>query len=263
MPYVIWFVAGEQGALGMLPLYLVDKHVAASDLALWSGVLGQAISIFGSLLGGWLITLHKSVCCPLNLTKVSISTCVYTDHALGLCRIPVDFLLRQFCLLRLLPLGAQLLIVFASSVDAIPDSLLVCECLHSSSQLYFPDFSNPLSDLALGTMMLLLLLSGMVTTTTFTFMMQCSRLAPPSMQATHYTMLATLEVFGKLIFMTLAGWLVDRLGYPVMFLAFCGLTFLPFLWFRQCPKEFLEEQELESEDSVYEWQASETKEKND
>lgn len=99
-------------------------------------------------------------------------------------------------------------------------------------------------------MMLLLLLGGMVTTATFTFMMQCSRLAPPHLQATHYTMLATLEVFGKLIFMTLSGWLVDRLGFPFMYLVFSILTLVTMFWFRWCPSDFLEEQDLES-DSDY------------
>lgn len=50
---------GEQGALGMLPLYMVDKRVPNADIAMWSGIIGQSISIFGSLLGGWFITYHK------------------------------------------------------------------------------------------------------------------------------------------------------------------------------------------------------------
>jgi hypothetical protein len=50
---------GEQGITGMLPLYLVDKDISANDITFWAGMLGQGLSILGSLLGGWLITYYR------------------------------------------------------------------------------------------------------------------------------------------------------------------------------------------------------------
>jgi hypothetical protein len=41
--------------------------------------------------------------------------------------------------------------------------------------------------------------SGAITTATFTLMMRLSQTAPSALQGTHYTVLATCEVFGKLV----------------------------------------------------------------
>lgn len=43
-------------------------------------------------------------------------------------------------------------------------------------------------------------------------------------QATHYSFLATLEVLGKLTFSTVAGGVVDWLGFQVAFLLFLTLS---------------------------------------
>ena len=43
----------------MLPLFLVDKKIKASDTTFWMGVIGQAVSIIGSFLGGYIITKYK------------------------------------------------------------------------------------------------------------------------------------------------------------------------------------------------------------
>ena len=40
---------------------------------------------------------------------------------------------------------------------------------------------------------------GAITTATFTVMMRLSQTAPSTLQGTHYTVLATCEVFGKLV----------------------------------------------------------------
>ena len=85
-------------------------------------------------------------------------------------------------------------------------------------------------------MNLLLFISGTVTTVTFTFMMQCSQNAPERIQATHYTTLATLEVFGKLIFSAITGWLVDVFGYGPMYLGFVGLAVTVLPWLNKCPR---------------------------
>ena len=51
---------------------------------------------------------------------------------------------------------------------------------------------------------------------------------PP--QATHYSFLATLEVLGKLVFSTLAGSLVDGLGFVSAFGIFLSLSFLSVMY---------------------------------
>jgi len=65
-------------------------------------------------------------------------------------------------------------------------------------------------------------------------MMQCSRRAPPSMQATHYTVLATCEVLGKLAFTSLCGWFADLAGYRLLFLIFAVLSAAVLPWLSRC-----------------------------
>ena len=96
-------------------------------------------------------------------------------------------------------------------------------------------------------MFVLLFISGIVTTVTFTFMMQCSKMAPVSVQATHYSTLATGEVFGKLAFTAITGWLADSLGYPILFLIFVILAGAVLLLFRSCPPELEEAVLIDSE----------------
>ncbi|XP_065751398.1 major facilitator superfamily domain-containing protein 3 [Phocoena phocoena] len=73
-------------------------------------------------------------------------------------------------------------------------------------------------------------LGGLVTTTTFTLMMRCSQLAPSALQATHYSLLATLELLGKLLMGTLAGALADSLGPRLCFSVFFALSAMPMLY---------------------------------
>lgn len=72
-------------------------------------------------------------------------------------------------------------------------------------------------------------LGGLTTTITFTLMMRCSQLAPSVLQATHYSLLATLELLGKLLLGTLAGALADSLGLRLCFCSFLTLTAMPLL----------------------------------
>ncbi|KAG8515430.1 Major facilitator superfamily domain-containing protein 3 [Galemys pyrenaicus] len=73
------------------------------------------------------------------------------------------------------------------------------------------------------------LLGGLTTTLAFTLMMQCSRLAPGTLQATHYSLLATLELLGKLLLGALAGALADSLGLWRCCCSFLALAALPLL----------------------------------
>lgn len=50
---------GEQGALNMLPLFFLDKKVEPSEVTFWTGVVGQGVSICGSVLGGWFVTVFR------------------------------------------------------------------------------------------------------------------------------------------------------------------------------------------------------------
>ncbi|KAI2664763.1 Annexin A1 [Labeo rohita] len=67
-------------------------------------------------------------------------------------------------------------------------------------------------------------IAGLITTLTFTTMMNCTQRAEESIQATHYSFLATLEVLGKLSFSALAGGMVDTVGFPIAFILFLFLT---------------------------------------
>ena len=93
-----------------------------------------------------------------------------------------------------------------------------------------------ISDLVVGSMNLLLLLSGAITTVTFAWMMYCSKQAPTHRQSAHYTSLATCEVLGKLIFVSLtSGWLVEQLGYSAVYLIYVVLSASMLRCFRYVP----------------------------
>lgn len=79
-------------------------------------------------------------------------------------------------------------------------------------------------------------LGGLVTTATFTLMMRCSQLAPSALQATHYSLLATLELLGKLMPGTLAGALADSLGLPLCFCCFLALSATPIMYLGLAPR---------------------------
>ena len=91
--------------------------------------------------------------------------------------------------------------------------------------------------------------SGIITTTTFTLMMYCSQRVPQSIQASHYTTLATVEVLGKLTFSIFIGSLTDIIGYTLVFSLFCilGLCVIPILHW--CPKTLIEMKSTENKNS--------------
>jgi hypothetical protein len=39
----------------MVPLFLIDKKMSASWVGFWTGIVGQGVSICGSVIGGWSI----------------------------------------------------------------------------------------------------------------------------------------------------------------------------------------------------------------
>ncbi|XP_077988924.1 major facilitator superfamily domain-containing protein 3-like [Glandiceps talaboti] len=169
MVYVVTYKLGEQGAIGLLPLYLVDCNISASHVGLWTGVIGQSLSILGSLVAGWMLSYYMLK--PMSL-------------------LPTLFFVR------IIPL-------------VLMNFILWCDMVNEQSIFLY--------GLSITAMCLLQFIGGLITTATFTMMMQCSQNAPQDMQATHWTTLATLEVMGKLLFMSAAGFLTDWLGYPVVF----------------------------------------------
>lgn len=57
----------------------------------------------------------------------------------------------------------------------------------------------------------------------------------PPPQATHYSLLATLELLGKLFLGTLAGALADSLGLHLCFSLFLALSGMPILYLGLAP----------------------------
>ncbi|XP_030647542.1 major facilitator superfamily domain-containing protein 3 [Chanos chanos] len=169
--YVLTYKLGEQGAITMFPLFLLDHHMTARELGIWNGMVAMAFSICGSSIGGFL------------LSHYSIGT-----------------LMRRVFVMRTVSM------VFQSSLLTVlePSPLMKGMAVFSLSAQHF--------------------LAGLITTLTFTTMMNCTQKAEESIQATHYSFLATLEVLGKLSFSTLAGGMVDSVGFPVSFLLFLFLT---------------------------------------
>ena len=71
-----------------------------------------------------------------------------------------------------------------------------------------------------------LFLSGFLTTICFTVMMKISFMSPKSIQATHFSLLATCEVLGKLLFQPVASSFADYWGYSLAFVLFALLYFI-------------------------------------
>ncbi|XP_067148350.1 major facilitator superfamily domain-containing protein 3 [Apteryx mantelli] len=122
-------------------------------------------------------------------------------------RRPPLSLLKTFLLLRFCSLSLQTLLVFAyrGGIFAYRAAAVLSDCAQH-------------------------LFAGTVTTLTFSAMMQCTQGADASIQATHYSFLATLEVLGKLAFSTVAGGVVEQLGFPGGFCCFLALCLLALLY---------------------------------
>uniref|UniRef100_A0A8D3E862 Major facilitator superfamily domain-containing protein 3 n=1 Tax=Scophthalmus maximus TaxID=52904 RepID=A0A8D3E862_SCOMX len=57
--YVLTYKLGEQGAVTMFPLFLLDHHMTARELGFWNGVIAMGFSICGSSLGGLLLAQFR------------------------------------------------------------------------------------------------------------------------------------------------------------------------------------------------------------
>ncbi|ESP05478.1 hypothetical protein LOTGIDRAFT_102306 [Lottia gigantea] len=57
--YVLIYKLGEQGALSMTPLFLLDNGVSTTKVGFWIGVVGQIASIVGSIIGGYVSSYFR------------------------------------------------------------------------------------------------------------------------------------------------------------------------------------------------------------
>ncbi|XP_046545674.1 major facilitator superfamily domain-containing protein 3-like [Haliotis rubra] len=173
--YVLMYKLGEKGSLSMIPLFLLDQGLATSVVGLWTGMMGQVVSISGSILGGVIMSR-------------------YGQSTLGL--------LKTLSIIRTIVL------------------IVLCVLIYVWSSTYQAVFAAAV----IALMLIMLLISGYITTATFTLMMECSQRAPVSVQASHYTSLATLEVLGKLTFSVITGWITDMTSYSSVFVLFTCLS---------------------------------------
>ncbi|XP_067664610.1 major facilitator superfamily domain-containing protein 3-like isoform X1 [Haliotis asinina] len=182
--YVLMYKLGEKGSLSMIPLFLLDQGLPPSMVGLWTGMMGQVISIFGSVLGGVIMS---------------------SQSTLGL--------LKTLSIIRTIVL------------------VVLCVLISMWSSIY----QTPFAAAVIALMLIMLLISGYITTATFTLMMECSQRAPVSVQASHYTTLATLEVLGKLTFSVVTGWITDMTSYSSVFVLFTCLSGAIIPVFRYAP----------------------------
>ncbi|XP_069077254.1 major facilitator superfamily domain-containing protein 3 isoform X1 [Pleurodeles waltl] len=187
-PWTLFFVfnykLGEQGAMTMFPLFLLDSGFSSQELGFWCGMVAMCFSIAGSALGGALISRKRSA---LSLVKTLL-------------------------IWRLISLGFQTIIL-----------------------LMFTSTSSVLKAAAIFSIILQHFLAGMITTFTFSIMMQCTQKAAENIQATHYSFLATVEVLGKLTFSAVSGGLVDAVGFVPSFFLFLLLSSLTVIHIRRAP----------------------------
>ncbi|XP_057592836.1 major facilitator superfamily domain-containing protein 3 isoform X1 [Hippopotamus amphibius kiboko] len=212
--FVLTYKLGEQGASSLFPLLLLDCGISTPQLGLWNGVGAVVCSIAGSSLGGALLTRHRQ---PLPLLKSVL----------------------QF---RLGGLACQTALLFhldGPGATLAPGTVLSGEGW-ATGERSLESWDWLTSALPGVSLCLQHFLGGLVTTSTFTLMMRCSQLAPSALQATHYSLLATLELLGKLLVGTLAGALVDNLGPRLCFFLFLALSAAPMLYLAWHPARWPE-----------------------
>lgn len=96
-----------------------------------------------------------------------------------------------------------------------------------------------LIDGLIGIAMVQLFFSGFLTTFTFTLMMEISFKAPKHIQATHFSLLATCEVLGKLLMQPLISAYTDYFGYSSGFFLFSVLYVVALITFQFRPVKIL------------------------
>jgi hypothetical protein len=201
------------------------RGAAGSGLSLrvLAGDLRQVAAVPGTLAMAAFLLYYKLAergdsLLPLHLADrgVPLATiALWTGAARSLCsvagstaagwlltarQVPPTALLRRAAAARCLPAALQLALV--ASWDSVQ-----------------PPGSAPSPLLLAGavvTLCLGALAAGLLTTAAFTAMMGLSREAGPALQASHYSLLSTCEVAGKLACASAAGGLVDSVGHQTV-----------------------------------------------
>jgi len=192
--FVLFYKLCERGE-GTLPIYLVDKGVPMSKLAFWTGVVRSAASLTGSSVGGYLLSANR-----FQPRTVLINT----------------------ALLRCVPIFIQFIVITVWGSDPIM-SVDYLDILSVDSLMFY---------VAIISLCLANFCAGMLTTACFTAMMTLSQSAPEEIQSSHYSLLATMEVLGKLAFASVSGWMIDLWGLNFVFVIFVVFSLLtvPLLW---------------------------------
>ncbi|XP_018020876.1 major facilitator superfamily domain-containing protein 3 [Hyalella azteca] len=138
---------------------------------------------------------------------LSILGSVYGGIALSKPSADCSSMLSSHSLQRLGLTLLQSYCVYALPSSIEPNSLLFYTCIFSLCYLSFT--------------------TGVISTLTFTLMMRYSKRLQEELQATHYSVFASVEVAGKLVFATTAGYLVDVFGVQSAFLLFSILSAVP------------------------------------
>ena len=187
--FVMFYKLCERGE-GTLPIYLVDKAIPVSSLAFWTGVVRSVASIGGSALSGFLLSSDS-----------------------GSVRVkPSELMLKTACL-RVIPISVQFVIILCWGREPVTD----LGGLNTDTILYY---------LSILCHVLANLCAGLMTTACFTAMMSLSQSAPTSIQTSHYSLLSTMEVLGKLMFASVAGFLIDIAGLEMVFVLFVAFAIM-------------------------------------
>ena len=116
--------------------------------------------------------------------------------------------------LRVVPLSIQYIIIVMWGTEPITNSL---DSINFDSIMFY---------LSIITLCLGNFCAGLITTATFTTMMTLSQSAETNIQTSHYSLLATMEVMGKLMFASVAGAMIDAVGLDKVFILFVILAIL-------------------------------------
>ena len=178
-------------------LFMVDKKVPRTQMAFWSSIM-RTFSILGS---------------------------TYSGYVLSKDAVTAQSVVLKYSALRALPIMGQWAILSHWGKDPVPIPAVTLSEWNRDTVLMYSGFMCT---------SLTLFCAGVITTATFTLMMRLSqREAPPDIQGTHYTTLATFEVLGKLAFASVAGGFIDFFGLDIMYIVFVALAVLcvPFAHF--------------------------------
>ena len=136
---------------------------------------------------------------------------------------PAQKLAVKFSILRSLAIFGQFSVIWLWGCNPITDL-----------SVYSKDWI--LLHIGFALLCCVLFCAGVLTSSVFTLMMRLSQTAPDSVKGTHYTTLATFEVFGKLAFAAISGYLIDTIGLKPLYFFFVILSLLTVPFIINTPK---------------------------